>query len=546
MISRFHLPANLILFSFLFFFLLPLFSFFSPLFFPQLSTPHPCLLQQQVANAMESSLFQSSLSSKMGGIPPGMNLMSPTLPPNSLANGPQFGESRGDNKSSSASAGTNRKSRESESRHHSSSSSTTNDESSSAQEMVARIYREQLEQLKKAADAAGNIAASAMYTQELSRLNGSSAAASSSSTNSVSTTAKTTLNTSTTSPSLLSSASSLSRFHPHSTPPASDPPSHHLQQIQLQQQQQQNQQQQNQPLHALDFRANRQNGLKVKTEPLDCASDSPVANNAGSNNYGAIDLSSKPSPRPNSTPGSSSPTSESGRHSGSAFFPIRSRINGHGLAHTNDNNSTASSRSNAGTPDAPLTPLNNQQQQQVPPNHGHIGKDSSSSGGNCPRYGSVPPAECLSPLQRMQNIANSLTSRPQMGGLPNSKPLRAVLPPITQDEFDHYANMNTDDVVKKVKETLSQYSISQRLFGESVLGLSQGSVSDLLARPKPWHMLTQKGREPFIRMQIFLEDPDSIPRLVASQYRIAPDKLMRSNSRGSNDAGKFVQSLVKY
>ena len=46
----------------------------------------------------------------------------------------------------------------------------------------------------------------------------------------------------------------------------------------------------------------------------------------------------------------------------------------------------------------------------------------------------------------------------------------------------------------QIKEILSQYSISQRLFGESILGLSQGSVSDLLARPKPWHMLTQKGR----------------------------------------------------
>ncbi|ESO97742.1 hypothetical protein LOTGIDRAFT_59992, partial [Lottia gigantea] len=75
-----------------------------------------------------------------------------------------------------------------------------------------------------------------------------------------------------------------------------------------------------------------------------------------------------------------------------------------------------------------------------------------------------------------------------------------------QEEFDNYANVNTDDLVKKVKDTLSQYSISQRLFGETVLGLSQGSVSDLLARPKPWHMLTQKGREPFIRMQLFLED----------------------------------------
>ena len=57
----------------------------------------------------------------------------------------------------------------------------------------------------------------------------------------------------------------------------------------------------------------------------------------------------------------------------------------------------------------------------------------------------------------------------------------------------------------QIKEVLSQYSISQRLFGESVLGLSQGSVSDLLARPKQFHMLTQKGKEPFIRMKLFLD-----------------------------------------
>ncbi|CAH1800972.1 unnamed protein product, partial [Owenia fusiformis] len=72
--------------------------------------------------------------------------------------------------------------------------------------------------------------------------------------------------------------------------------------------------------------------------------------------------------------------------------------------------------------------------------------------------------------------------------------------------------------------------ISQRLFGENILGLSQGSVSDLLARPKPWNMLTQKGREPFIRMQLFLEDQESIPKLVSNQYKISPDKLMRNNS----------------
>lgn len=34
----------------------------------------------------------------------------------------------------------------------------------------------------------------------------------------------------------------------------------------------------------------------------------------------------------------------------------------------------------------------------------------------------------------------------------------------------------------------------------------QGSVSDLLARPKQWNMLTQKGREPFIRMKLFMRE----------------------------------------
>ncbi|RWS29864.1 hypothetical protein B4U80_09635, partial [Leptotrombidium deliense] len=135
-----------------------------------------------------------------------------------------------------------------------------------------------------------------------------------------------------------------------------------------------------------------------------------------------------------------------------------------------------------------------------------------------------------SPLQRMQSITNSLLTQSSTPSTPSTthRPAKAVLPPITQQQFDQYNNLNTEDIVKRVKEQLSQYSISQRLFGESVLGLSQGSVSDLLARPKPWHMLTQKGREPFIRMKMFLEDDNAVHKLVASQYKIAPEKLMRT------------------
>ena len=98
------------------------------------------------------------------------------------------------------------------------------------------------------------------------------------------------------------------------------------------------------------------------------------------------------------------------------------------------------------------------------------------------------------------------------------------------ESFDIWRGFSGGLLTFQVKECLSQYSISQRLFGESVLGLSQGSVSDLLARPKQYHMLTQKGKEPFIRMKLFLDDEHAVHKLVASQYKIAPEKLMRTGN----------------
>jgi homeobox protein cut-like len=311
------------------------------------------------------------------------------------------------------------------SRHNSERSNATSDGGESSHEMVARIYRQELEKLKKAADNAGNMSASQMYSKELQRL------------------------------------STETRPQIPLAPPS-----------------------------PRDLIVNV-NGM-VKDEPPDSTSDDP------------IDLSSKPHSA--STHSSSSSPTDPMMFGGdgrpvSAFALVRGGGGQRGM-----NGHDSGGDSSPQTPTTPGTPL----------------------GGN---------GEAMSPLQRMQNIANSLTSRPHLG-VAASKPLKSVLPPITQEEFDMYANINTEDLVKKVKESLSQYSISQRLFGESVLGLSQGSVSDLLARPKPWHMLTQKGREPFIRMQIFLTDAEAIPKLVSSQYRIPPDKVMRSNSRNESGGKK--------
>lgn len=38
-------------------------------------------------------------------------------------------------------------------------------------------------------------------------------------------------------------------------------------------------------------------------------------------------------------------------------------------------------------------------------------------------------------------------------------------------------------------------------------------MSDLLSRPKPWHKLSLKGREPFVRMQLWLNDPHNVEKL---------------------------------
>lgn len=76
----------------------------------------------------------------------------------------------------------------------------------------------------------------------------------------------------------------------------------------------------------------------------------------------------------------------------------------------------------------------------------------------------------------------------------------------------------------------------------------QGSVSDLLARPKPWPLLTSKGREPFIRMRLFLDDPEAAVRqLVTTQYKVPAEKLLRCSDAADSEAalsGKFSSRLL--
>lgn len=87
------------------------------------------------------------------------------------------------------------------------------------------------------------------------------------------------------------------------------------------------------------------------------------------------------------------------------------------------------------------------------------------------------------------------------------------------------SEIDTLDLTSRVKDVLQFNNLGQKLFGEAVIGLSQGSVSELLSKPKPWHMLSIKGREPFIKMHLWLSDPHNVERLKHYQNEIKGRKV---------------------
>ncbi|KAF2987594.1 hypothetical protein EK904_013267 [Melospiza melodia maxima] len=118
------------------------------------------------------------------------------------------------------------------------------------------------------------------------------------------------------------------------------------------------------------------------------------------------------------------------------------------------------------------------------------------------------------PQRLLEMKAEGAGAEPAAGGRLSYYPtyvprtLKPTVPPLTPEQYEMYMYREVDtlELTRQVKEKLAKNGICQRIFGEKVLGLSQGSVSDMLSRPKPWSKLTQKGREPFIRMQLWLTD----------------------------------------
>lgn len=82
-------------------------------------------------------------------------------------------------------------------------------------------------------------------------------------------------------------------------------------------------------------------------------------------------------------------------------------------------------------------------------------------------------------------------------------------------EMNTSGGLDTTFVAKNVRELLAVHNIGQRLFAKHVLGLSQGTVSELLSKPKSWDKLTEKGRESYRKMHAWATDDANILALKA-------------------------------
>lgn len=96
--------------------------------------------------------------------------------------------------------------------------------------------------------------------------------------------------------------------------------------------------------------------------------------------------------------------------------------------------------------------------------------------------------------------------------IPKGDPMEARLQEMLRYNMDKYATQNLDTlhIARRVRELLSIHNIGQRLFAKYILGLSQGTVSELLSKPKPWDKLTEKGRDSYRKMHAWACDENAV------------------------------------
>nr|XP_039257568.1 uncharacterized protein LOC120334181 [Styela clava] len=173
----------------------------------------------------------------------------------------------------------------------------------------------------------------------------------------------------------------------------------------------------------------------------------------------------------------------------------------------------------------------------TPPDSAHTSLDRTSPHDLHPHTtpvssSSSPPEEAFNQLERHFRTSAPVAMEQSNNGSPIT-PLQQMLN--IQELAASCPKLDTFALTRKVKDLLTEHNIGQRIFGQAVLGLTQGSVSDLLSRPKLWRSLSLKGREPFVRMQLWLSDPNNIEQLKNLKLERWMEKKWGGKRQRSND-----------
>ncbi|CAF5180014.1 unnamed protein product, partial [Rotaria magnacalcarata] len=116
---------------------------------------------------------------------------------------------------------------------------------------------------------------------------------------------------------------------------------------------------------------------------------------------------------------------------------------------------------------------------------------------------------------------------------PKPSPSPTVLVPstcsiaVTSNNASLLEPLDTTYVANVVRKLLAQHNIGQRIFARYILSLSQGTVSELLSKPKCWSKLTEKGKESYRKMWCWANSEESILTLKS----ISPRKGMNNRSK---------------
>jgi hypothetical protein len=73
--------------------------------------------------------------------------------------------------------------------------------------------------------------------------------------------------------------------------------------------------------------------------------------------------------------------------------------------------------------------------------------------------------------------------------------------------------ISTEEIANQLKDVLTKYKISQRLFGQAILNAHKNVISLLLLEPKSWSLLSRQGRERYVQIYAWLNDKNRFKKI---------------------------------